>query len=180
MGGENPLNTGYAVKKYVDEDFAGDIYAGGTDIPVIRYAEVLLNYLEAKIKGGAAIGQNLLDQTINKVRARASVDMPPVTETNPDRLWEIVKRERRVELPYEGIHYWDLQRWRELHEVLNRTFYGMQLTENPASYVEFRVNDRGHYVVYTMTFNESKDYQWPVPQGEIDVNPNLEQFPEYR
>jgi hypothetical protein len=179
MGGENPLNTGYAIKKYVDEDYEGNIYTGGTDIPIIRYAEVLLSYLEAKIKSEESITQSLLDQTINKVRERSSVDMPPVIETNPSKLWEIVKLERRVELPYEGIHYWDLLRWREFHNVLNRTFYGMKLTNNPESYDEFRVNEEGHYEVYTMTFNKDKDYQWPIPQDEIDVNPNLEQFPEY-
>ena len=179
MGGENPLNTGYSVKKYVDEDYEGNIYTGGTDIPIVRYAEVLLSYLEAKIKSGESITQDLLDQTINKVRGRSSVDMPPVTETNRNKLWKIVKLERRTEFPFEGIRYWDLLRWREFHNVLNRTFYGMKLTNNPESYDDFRVNEEGHYEVYTMTFNENKDYQWPIPQDEIDVNPNLEQFPEY-
>lgn len=179
MGGEDPEMTGYAVKKYVDEDYVGNIYEGGTDIPIIRYAEVLLSYLESVIKSGGAVDQALLDETINRLRSRASVDMPPVTVTSPAELWEITKLERRIELPVEGLRYWDLSRWGEWEEVSNRTFYGIKLTDDPANYTEFQVNDEGHYVVYTMSFDPNRAYQWPIPQDEIDVNPNLEQYPQY-
>ena len=179
MGGEDPEMTGYAVKKYVDEDYVGNIYVGGTDIPVIRYAEVLLSYLEAVIRSGGGVDQALLDETINSVRGRASVDMPPITETNPDELLDLVKLERRIELPVEGLRYWDLSRWGEWEGVSDRTFYGIKLTDDPANYAEFQVNDEGHYVVYAMSFDPARAYQWPIPQDEIDVNPNLEQYPQY-
>jgi hypothetical protein len=52
---------------------------------------VLLGYLEAKIENNEAITQTLLDETINKVRGRAEVAMPNVTETDRTKLREIVR-----------------------------------------------------------------------------------------
>lgn len=179
IGGQDPGMTGYSLKKYVDEDYQGDLYTGGSDIPIIRYAEVLLSYLEAEIKRGAPISQNLLDQTINEIRGRASVGMPPVTETNPDQLWEVLKRERRIELAWEGLRYWDLLRWREAHIKLNQRFYGMKLTDDPANFTRFPVNEEGYYFVRQLNFRENVDYQWPIPQDELDINTNLQQFEEY-
>jgi hypothetical protein len=179
IGGQDPGMTGYSLKKYVDEDYQGDLYTGGSDIPIIRYAEVLLSYLEAEIKRGAPISQNLLDQTINEIRGRASVGMPPVTETNPDQLWEVLKRERRIELAWEGLRYWDLLRWREAHIKLNQRFYGMKLTDDPANFTRFPVNEEGYYFLRQLNFRENVDYQWPIPQDELDINTNLQQFEEY-
>ena len=113
--------TGYCLRKYIDEGYSGDVYSGGSDVPIFRYAEVLLSYLECKIKSGGAIDQNLLDETINQVRSRAAVNMPAVTETDPTVLWDILKRERRVELAWEGLRYWDLVRWGEANERIKRT-----------------------------------------------------------
>ncbi|MFW6327908.1 MAG: RagB/SusD family nutrient uptake outer membrane protein, partial [Bacteroidota bacterium] len=108
--------TGYCLKKYIDEGYTGDVYSGGSDIPIVRYAEVLLSYLECIIKSNGTITQQLLDQTINQIRKRQAVGMPEVTETDPSILWEILKRERRVELAWEGLRYWDLIRWGEAEE----------------------------------------------------------------
>lgn len=66
----------------------------------------------------------MLDETINKVRGRASVQMPAVTEVSAEKLRPILRNERRVELAMEGIRYWDLLRWGIAHEVLNGDIYG--------------------------------------------------------
>lgn len=166
--------TGYCLKKYVDEGYTGDVYSGGSDIPIVRYAEVLLSYLECVIKSNGTINQQLLDLTINQVRQRESVNMPVVAETNPDKLWEIVKRERRVELAWEGLRYWDLIRWEEAEEVLNGPYYGMKITDDPENYTRFRVGPLGHYYVIDLKFNPS-ELPWPFPQDELDINTNLEQ-----
>lgn len=75
MGGQT-TQTGLMMRKYFDETFSGDLNSYGGNVPVIRYAEVLLSYLEAKLEAGEGITQALLDETINKVRGRASVQMP--------------------------------------------------------------------------------------------------------
>ena len=178
IGSGQTTQTGFLMRKYFDETYNGDINSYGGNIPIIRYAEVLLSYLEAKLEAGEPITPDLLNQTINKVRGRASVNMPPVTETNPASLRTILRNERRVELAMEGIRYWDLLRWGIAHEVLNGDIYGspfpgakrMNYKKNGAinvidKYSRWYVNKRG--------FRVDQDYKWPIPQSEQDINPNL-------
>ena len=172
--------SGYALKKFADEDYEGSPWDYGGDFPVIRYAEVLLSYLESKLEAGDNIDQNLLDQTINKIRGREAVDMPSVTETNTSNLRPILRRERKVELAFEGLRYFDLLRWGIAHEELNDKFYGMKITDNPENYEgQFEINEGGFVFCKEYNFREDVDYLWPIPQDEIDINPNLEQNPGY-
>ena len=166
--------TGFGIKKFMLESFSGDIRNSGIDLPLIRYAEVLLSYLEAKLEAGDPIDQALLDATINQVRGRASVNMPPVTETDPDALRTILRRERRNELALEGIRYWDLIRWRTAHEVLQGNFYGASFPDA----INLRqdgeeVDPFSRWFVTEKNFREDADYQWPIPQSEVNINPNL-------
>jgi hypothetical protein len=117
--------------------FAGNLMNYGGNFTLIRYAEVLLSYLEAKVEAGDAINQALLDETINKVRGRASVNMPPVKVTDAASLRTIFRRERKVELAFEGIHYYDILRWGTAATELNRQFTGMKLTNSPSTYKDF-------------------------------------------
>jgi hypothetical protein len=173
--------SGYAVLKFCDASYTGDIRNYGCDFPMIRYAEVLLSYLEANIESGAPITQALLDQTINKVRGRADVNMPPVTETDRAKLTVILRRERRNELAWEGLRLFDLYRWRTAHILLNAKFYGMKLCNaaQAATYTKFPVDAQGYFYVKEKKFRENVDYLWPIPQRERDVNPNLTQNPGY-
>ena len=167
--------TGYCLQKYVDNDFTGDVYNSGVDIPIIRYAEILLSYLESKINAGGAINQSLLDETINAVRAREDVQMPPVNETDPTKLLELLKNERRVELAWEGIRNWDLIRWGEALEILgDKSFYGIKITDDPENYDRFQVDIDGHYYVINLKYSQ-KVIPWPIPQDELDINTSLVQ-----
>ncbi|MEO9005256.1 MAG: RagB/SusD family nutrient uptake outer membrane protein, partial [Ginsengibacter sp.] len=172
--------TGYGCKKYITENYSGDIGSSGDDVVYIRYAEVLLSYLESKLEAGDPITQDLLDETINKVRGRAEVQMPPVTETDQVKLREIVRRERRVELCWEPLIRWmDIHRWGIASEVINKKFYGMKLTDDPANYTAYPVNSSGHLFSVDKTgyYKTPANDLWPIPQSEIDSNPNLEQNP---
>lgn len=167
--------TGYCLQKYVDNGYTGDVNSSGIDIPIIRYAEVLLSYLECKINSGDEIDQTLLDLTINAVRGRAAVGMPAVTETDTAMLMDILKRERRVELAWEGLRYWDLNRWGEGTEKLaNKPMYGIKVTDDPANYSRFPVGPDGHYFVLELKYRSS-DLPWPFPQAELDINTTLVQ-----
>jgi hypothetical protein len=171
--------SGYCVRKFIDypaHDGTEREYGG--DIPIIRYAEVLLSYLESKLEAGDPITQALLDETINLVRGRETVNMPLVTETNPDLLRTILRRERRVEFAFEGFRMWDLYRWRIAHINLNRPIYGAKVCDDPGN-CSYETDADGHYYIYTRGFRENVDYLWPIPQDEIDINPNLEQNPGY-
>ncbi len=172
--------TGLGINKFLDHNYTGNINQYGADFPVIRLAEILLSYLESKLEAGEPIEQNLLDQTINLVRGREAVHMPPVTETDPDKLRMILRRERRVELAFEGQRLFDLLRWKTAHIYLNEPFTGIKITNNPDNYEGgWTINENGYFLFEQPIFNENVNYLWPIPQSEIDINPNLEQNPGY-
>jgi len=183
-GQSGPGVTGYGVRKWYDSEYSGDTWTYGGDYPLIRYAEVLFSRLESELRAGNSIDQSLLDETVNKVRERDSVDMPPVVKgedfNSNEELMNILRRERCVELAMEGmIRYWDLVRWEKLDEVLNRRFYGMKVTDNPSGYEgKYQINEEGHIYIREKVFHEH-NYLWPIPQSELDVNENLEQNPGY-
>ncbi len=173
--------SGYLLHKFSDGDYTGNITQYGGDFPMIRYAEVLLSYLESCIGSGTAITQDLLDATINKVRGRAEVQMPAVTETDPAKLTTILRRERRVELAWEGLRLYDLFRWHIAHDKLKGTFTGMKVcpASQAATYKTVKVDAKGYYFCEETNFREDVDYLWPIPQTERDVNPNLTQNTGY-
>lgn len=172
--------SGYGQKKYIETTFSGNLQTGyGGNIPIIRYAEVLLSYLEAKLEAGQAIDQSLLDATINKVRARASVNMPQITSTNATLLRPILRNERRVELALEGTRLWDLFRWKIADQVLKGDFYGHPY---PVSIRSIRKKTATtpadlykRWYVTSKSFRIGIDDTWPIPQSEVDINPKLGQ-----
>lgn len=166
--------TGYCMKKFNYEGFSGgDLQNSGIDLPIIRYAEVLLSYLEAEIHLGN-ISQTLLDQTVNKVRSRASVNMPPITETDPVKLMAILKKERRNELAFEGIRLWDLYRWNDASTILEGKFFGASYPGaiNLRKAPDGSTDPYSRWFVTTKKFDPS-NYPWPVPQSEVNINPKL-------
>lgn len=175
VAGGQTTQTGLMMRKYFDETFSGNLNSYGGNVPVIRYAEVLLSYLEAKLEAGDGITQGLLDETINKVRGRASVQMPAITEVNAAKLRIILRNERRVELGMEGIRYWDLLRWGIAHEALNGDIYGAPFpgSQRVSKNKQGELDKYGRWYVNSRSFRKDKDYKWPIPQSEQDINPNL-------
>ncbi len=166
--------TGFGFRKVMPPSLPANLANSGIDLPIIRYAEILLSYLEAKLENGDAINQALLDATINKVRSRASVNMPAITETDPPKLRVILRNERRLELACEGLRLWDLLRWGIAAQVLNGDFYGASF---PGA-LNLRkkgsiVDPYSRWYVTTKAFRAGVDEKWPIPQKEQDINPNL-------
>jgi hypothetical protein len=227
--------TGYQPIKFAmpsgyNAEFSESSY---NDIPVFRYAEVLLNYAEAKAELGT-LTQDDLDKSINLIRDR--VAMPHLSladaNANPDPYLSSeqygytnvtgpnkgvileIRRERGVELAQEGFRLADLVRWRE-GECINQSFYGMyfpgageyDLTgdgkadvrlypkgEKPANdMVNIEIgSDTGvllsndtygyldHHKNVAHSFDESRDYYYPIPTKERSLNPNLKQNPGWK
>ncbi len=169
--------TGFMMRKYFDESKPiANIQDADGLLPVIRYAEVLLGYLECAIEDGQTITEEMLNQTINPVRMRAGVDMPAITTTDATQLREIVRNERRVELAMEGIRYWDLLRWGIAHEALSQKIWGAPYP-NAEKYAAStkEIDPTGHcrWYVGRRAFRNPQDYSWPIPQSEQNINPNL-------
>lgn len=179
-----------------------------SNYPVLRLAEVYLNYAEAVYERYGEITNEQLNKSINKLRGRAgvaSLTNELVTENGLDMLTEI-RRERTVELYMEGFRYDDLKRWGKLEEELNESRCGMVVGE--AGYPTDFVDNAGNAILSEYTPNvyiwgtekvetgtgmhtaivlagksdiqvSKSDYLWPIPQRQIDLNPNLVQNPGY-
>ena len=179
--------SGYHWKKFLDEkDIYDNPYESDLNLMIARYAEVLLMYAEAKIEKNN-IDQSVLD-AINQVRQRPSVGMPPVTTTNQSELRKILRRERKIELCFEGLRYYDIRRWGIAEKAMNRPAYGRPKgLYNIIGVPDIDEDGIPHYgadedklrIITPRSFNPNRDYLWPIPQSEIDVNPNLVQNPGY-
>ena len=165
--------TGYNIKKYINtEDYANPANSG-INIILLRYAEVLLTKAEAKIE------LNQLDAevytAINTVRnSRADVKLPSIPAgLSQDQLRQIVRHERTVELAFEGLHLFDIRRWKTAETVMTGPVYGITYPDASNKLVTVQV------VSFNRVFNKSRDYLWPVPQKETDQNSNLKQNPNW-
>ncbi len=171
--------SGYCINKLMDPTFSGNLMNYGGNFPIIRYPEVLLGYLESKLESGDGITQSLLDETVNLIRSRPGVNMPNVTTITTNELRKIVRNERKVELAFEGVHYYDILRWGIAAQELDRQFTGMKLTNTPNSYTDFPVDENGFYIYQNKNFVGGVNELWPIPLTELNVNPNLVQNPGY-
>lgn len=177
--------SGYAWRKYSDPTET-DATKSDINMIVVRYAEVLLNYVEAKVEA------NALDQSVytalNKIRTRAG--MPVITSGKTQaELRSIVRKERKAELAGEGLRYYDILRWKIAEQVLNGPCYGRIPRGYLASAPTIDLNGTPDYskvsnagdmrVIQTRIFDKDKNYLWPIPSIERQTNPNLEQNPGY-
>lgn len=154
----------YLFRKFVAEgasEIANRQYSQ-IDIPLIRYADVLLGLAEALNEQGKT------DEAItyvNQVRDRAGVAALNSNEhtqvKGQDDLRERIRNERRWEFCGEGVDFFDEMRWQTLHEV--KFFSGAGLKQA-----------WGH-PQFTHTWGGNHYYQWPVPTAEQQMNPNLVQ-----
>jgi len=163
--------TGYNIRKYVDEEDYTNPSNSGLNIILLRYAEVLLTYAEAKIELGE-IDQSVYD-AINQVRQRESVDMPPITpdqSATTDELREMVRTERSIELAFEGFRLFDIRRWRIAEEVMPGVPNGMTYVNN-SELVQITLEG------FDRSFDTARDYLWPIPNRERELNTKLTQNP---
>jgi hypothetical protein len=167
--------TGYGLRKFFDESFSGSLTADyGGNLPIVRYAEVLLSYLEAELEAGTPITQALLDQTINAVRGRTSVNLPKITETNTAALRTILRRERRIELAFEGTRLWDLLRWGTADQFLAGDFWGAAFPDSKRyATTSKKIDPKFRWFVTSKKFRKGTDEHWPIPETEANVNPKL-------
>lgn len=180
---DNATHTGMNFKKfYSDPSEFGDIFSCDRNFPILRYAEVLLSYAEAKIELGQ-IDASVYD-AINQVRHRAG--MPNVDETKyntQETLRTLVRRERRVEFAYEGLRRFDLQRWGIMDKCMPETIYHMNgtisNTINAEGDHDVDIAPYGSDIEEVRHFTKGKNELLPVPQTVIDVNPLITQNPNY-
>lgn len=173
----NWSETGYFVKKLVNWEST----TNGTSAPAwksypwpeMRLADLYLLYAEAEneVSPGSATAISYVD----KVRKRAGLDgvvaswsnfsNSPAKYASQDGLRKIIHRERAIELMFEGQRFWDLRRWKEADEELNKDITGWSISgkTNDTYYKE--------RYVFTQHFIAPRDYFWPI--GNYDTRRNL-------
>ena len=173
---EGRTTTGYYLRKFVDETHnLAERSQSVQHFVLIRYAEVLLNKAEACYRKGDTEGANA---AVRAIRSRVGL---PYTAKSGDALWKAIRQERRVELAFEDHWYWDLRRWKEAAEdyplgLNNYQVHGLKIESTAVA---------GQYK-YTYVSVDDKDrnfpakmYRFPLPDGELNSNPLVNQYPEW-
>jgi hypothetical protein len=171
--GSNSTGTGYYLRKYYDPTALAGI-TSGLNLILIRYADILLMYAEAKNELGQ-MDETVWNTTIRALRQRAGFTDPEALNFNnawtQSDLRTLIHRERRTELAIESLRIHDIRRWKTAENVLNTIPHG-------AKYGEASI-DNGYIRLDRRNFNKDRDYLWPVPQSQVDINRNLGQNPGY-
>jgi hypothetical protein len=179
MAKANASRTGYYLKKFLTDGL--NLTQGQMaqhNWVAFRYAEVLLNYAEAvnEAWGPSTVPTGFpmsAAAALQQVRDRASVSLPAVSASTIDAFRAAVKHERQVELAFEDHRYWDLLRWKDAMDVLNRPVQGVKVTRSGNAYT-YKVVD-----VADRTFTE-RNYYLPLMRSEIEnAGGTLEQNPGY-
>lgn len=193
--------NGLMFKKCLDEDYSDEDFLADPPYIVVRYADILLMYAEAKIELNE-VNDTVL-KAMNQVRARAygvavtsTSTYPVITSTDQTTLRKTLRIERRMEFAQEGtLRYMDLIRWRLAEKVLNKPTYGLL----DAADLKTKIVKKGLWFfpatpeidedgvadfkpmydaglikqLAVRTFDASTQYLWPIPSKEILINPNL-------
>ncbi|MBR4595974.1 MAG: RagB/SusD family nutrient uptake outer membrane protein [Bacteroidales bacterium] len=166
--------TGYYLRKNVDEAFDVASNGGSHPFTLLRYGEVLLNKAEACYRADDAAGANA---AVRAVRARVNL---PYTDKSGDALWKAIVQERKVELAFEGLRYWDLRRWEVAAKpwpegLSGYRLHGLKIEQDGAgfryTYVTIDDKDRNY---------PEKLYRFPVPESELASNGLIDQYDEWK
>lgn len=133
------------------------------DIPFIRFADVLLMYAEAVNEAEGPTTE--VYEALREIRERAGVE-PVAPRLDQEEMRREIRLERLKEFAGEGHLFFDVRRWRTAH------------TDDPVFGLNHMILDFKGEDLYPRVFTE-KDYLWPIPQQEIDINNNLDQNPDW-
>lgn len=180
--------TGYYVHKFMHRQLAGNWFVGTSQAyPLIRYAEILLNYAEAANEyyqdpnhaenlGGVSLTPY---DVLKQIRRRAGIEAgddgmyglkPNMTY---QEMQEAIRLERRLELAFEGHRFFDVRRWMIADQTDNKQMHGFEITR-----AEDGTKTGKEVVVRTHTFRKAM-YFYPIPYKETVKTDDLYQNPYY-
>ena len=178
--------TGYFPHKWCCERDGVPTGMEAYDYPIIRYAEVLLNYAEAVFERDDKISDEDLAISLNLTRKRVNPNMPDLTNAfvsanNLDMRTEI-RRERTVEFYDENFRIDDLKRWKTAEEEMPMIPTGVKWRgteyETKWSDASSKTMDAEGCIIYEQgRVWEEKHYLYPLPIDQLKLNPNLKQNP---
>lgn len=173
----------FGILKYLDEEERALQQGFGfsdTDYIVFRLGEIYINHAEAALELGQTADALA---SINLIRERAG--MPLLQSITRD----LIRKERKVELAFEGNRYFDVRRWRTAEEDLSQNFQGIRYILDGTSFEEgqydvkkakFRIQILDHLHGTVDPFFENRHYYLPITRARIDNNPNLVENPGWQ
>lgn len=161
--GQNSTGTGYYLRKYFDPTAPAGMEAG-LNIILMRYADVLLMYAEAKQELGQ-MSEEVWNKTIKPIRQRAGFTDASALSYPTSNMQTVIRRERRCELAIEGLRIFDIRRWKTIETVMNGTPHG----------AKFAADNSQHIKLDPRKFDKERDYLFAIPQSQRDINKNLTQ-----
>ena len=155
----------------------------GYDWPIIRYAEVLLNFAEAVYERDGKITDGDLDYSLNLVRQRVNKTMPKLSNAlvngNGLNMREEIRRERTVELYQEGFRIDDLKRWAQAatmsKPLLGVKYVGTEFQSSGWNGSNLPKNGEGCLILDQDRSWTDKHYLYPIPSDQLKLNPALKQ-----
>ena len=163
-GGEwNKTPTGLSWKKYCQEEETWTTYNSFINF---RYAEAYLLRAEALVETGGSTDEAKSLIKVIRDRAGNTNDIDKmVAEQYNGSLRDLIRNERRVELAQEGLRFADIRRWNILLDVMNKPIEGIEYRDFSSGTPKHTVLIPAERDAYT-----ARDFWWPIPQAEIDLN----------
>ena len=163
--------TGFCIKKYLTEERGISKGKSDTDFIIYRLGEIYLNLAEAAFELGDTDRIEEARIAVNEIRKRAGMPEHAFIDLKK------IRHERRIELAFEGIRFWDLRRWRTAHTQLTGVFHRLK-----AYYIKNR-NTFG-YLIENCQGNVKRvfaehHYYLPLQRKYVTENSNLIQNPKY-
>ncbi|MDR2805895.1 MAG: RagB/SusD family nutrient uptake outer membrane protein [Dysgonamonadaceae bacterium] len=179
-GTANYGDTGYYLRKLIDPSKRGGTpcrYAPweGADqnLIVLRYAEILLTYAEAKLEYDRNADQSIYD-ALNAVRDRGG--LRALSGLDYPALQTQIRNERHIELCFENKRYFDIMRWRKGPEIIGQDVYGIDITysaENNGQSDAKVITTYNRVLLTPKSFEDPKNYLMPIPDAIAGRNPKL-------
>ena len=164
QGNNDFTSTGYLVRKNMD---SGDCNQNLVCV-LLRLTNIYFDYIEAL----AYVDPSHADiwKYMNLIRERAGIpgygtaSLPKATTTS--EIMKLIQKEKRIELSFENCRYFDVRRWGLTNEFFNKPVHGMNVNyDGNEFYKRTEITSR----------NFDRQYFFPIPQSEIDIDKNLVQ-----
>lgn len=189
----NYNRTGYTIRKWAHQEDNLDYWGKVKQktYPIIRYAEVLLGYVEAMNEmentytdevSGVTVNKDVMQMVkyFNQIRYRSG--LPGITEAdagNYEKMKELIKHERQIEFFFEDHRYYDLRRWMDAPEVMRKPVTGLDVTAKSSERESFYTTKIWNTETAMKRVWNNKMYFFPIDQNVLDRNGKLVQNPDW-
>ncbi|WP_184550859.1 RagB/SusD family nutrient uptake outer membrane protein [Mucilaginibacter sp. FT3.2] len=167
-GGNDYSPTGYIVRKMMG---LGNWNVGGRTLMLLRLANIYMDYVEALNE--YAPGDPDILKYLNLIRNRAGVPEYGSTDlaapVGQDAMRTAIRKERRVELAFENVRFFDVRRWKIAEQTDNGPIYGLNINANLPDFLKV--------VPFETRVFSKRHYFFPIPQKDVDTDKKLVQNP---